>query len=98
MKYRQKPMEVDAVQYDGDFKNRKGEYYVPDWAVEAFEKGKLYFDEYEGEPGQLLVKSINGCIRVSVGDYVIKDELGAVYSCNRRVFAHMYEPAESEGK
>ena len=34
-KYRRKSKEIEAFQYDGDFMNSNGEYYVPEWAVEA---------------------------------------------------------------
>lgn len=42
-KYRRKPKEIEAFQYDGDFMNSSGEYYVPEWAVEALENGILYY-------------------------------------------------------
>ena len=42
MKYRKKPVVIEAFQYDGDLKNSDGEYRVPDWAIEAFESGVIH--------------------------------------------------------
>ena len=39
MKYRKKPVVIEAFQYDGDLKDKNGNWYVPKWASEAFEKG-----------------------------------------------------------
>lgn len=44
MKYKKKPVVVEAFQYDGDLKGADGKYYVPDWAAEAYEKGIMYYD------------------------------------------------------
>ena len=42
MKYRKKPVVIEAFQYDGDLKGSDGKYYVPAWAVEAFESGVMH--------------------------------------------------------
>ncbi len=39
MRYRKKPVIIDAFQYDGDLMGSDGKYYVPDWAVNAFQEG-----------------------------------------------------------
>lgn len=44
MKYKKKPVAIEAFQFDGDLKGSDGKYYVPEWAVKAFEEGILYFD------------------------------------------------------
>ena len=31
MKYKKKPVVVEAFQYDGDLNGADGKYYVPDW-------------------------------------------------------------------
>ena len=50
-KYRRKSKEIEAFQYDGDFMNSSGEYYVPGWAVEALKNGILYYDsQNENDP------------------------------------------------
>ena len=42
-KYRKKPVVIEAFQYDGDLKDCDGNWYVPNWAVEAYEKGIMHY-------------------------------------------------------
>ena len=77
MKYKNKATgeEIEAFQYDGDLSNDIG-YYVPDWAVKAFEKGDLYYDSLDNRqpPCDLFIKRENGRFKriwVKVGDYVV---------------------------
>ena len=42
-KYRKKPVVIEAFQYDGDLKDCDGNWYVPNWAVEAYEKGVMHY-------------------------------------------------------
>ena len=39
MKFRKKPVVIEAFKYDGDLKDRNGLFYVPFWAQEAYKKG-----------------------------------------------------------
>ena len=67
---------VEAFQYDGDFKNQNGEYYIPQWAVEAYENGTLFFDG-----PTLKVKTLEGDVTVDVNDYIIKGKNGEMIPC-----------------
>ena len=42
-KYRKKPVVVEAFQYDGDFRDGDGKYYVPEWAEKALKDGTMYY-------------------------------------------------------
>ena len=90
-KYRKKPVEVEAFCYDGDFKNFNGEYYVPGWAVEAHRDGVLYFKDQ----GELYVKTLEGDMRVNVGDYIIQGVKGEIYPCKPDIFEQTYEGVTS---
>lgn len=96
-RYRVIPKEhpiVEAFQYDGDLKNSKGDYYVPVWAEEAFESGKLYYDSFiPGEqPCQLYIMGTNNIpIHVMVGDYIVKDDLNRIYSMAPENFENVFE-------
>lgn len=35
MKYRKRPVVIEAFQFDGDFMDSNGNYYVPEWAASA---------------------------------------------------------------
>lgn len=90
MRFRTKPAEVEAFQYDGDFQDCNG-WYVPQWAIDANKAGILYFDELNGVPAELFVKTPAGARHVALDDYVIKGADGNLYPCNRAVFEATYE-------
>ena len=94
MKYRKKPVVIEAFKYDGDLKGADGKYYVPDWAVNAFEDGIMYystiqFDSVDGD--ELYIDTLEGPHHVSVGDYVIRGVKGEFYPCKPDVFEQTYE-------
>lgn len=91
MKYRKKPVEIEAFQYDGDLKNSKGEWYVPKWAVEAFENDIMFYDSTNAEPCELFIKTLEGIHHVSVNDYVIQGIKGELYPCKPDIFETTYE-------
>lgn len=94
MKFRAKPVVIEAFQYDGDLMNSSGEYYVPPWAVDAFNEGTLYFDEFDDVPAELFVKTPNGTIRVALDDYVVQWFDGALYPCEPEMFTQLFERTE----
>lgn len=92
MKYRKKPVVIEAFKYDGDLKDAEGKWYVPDWAVMAFESGEMYYGIEE--PWELYIKTLEGVQHVSVGDYIIKGIQGEFYPCKPDIFEQTYEVAE----
>lgn len=62
MKYKKKPVAIEAFQFDGDLKGSDGKYYVPEWAVKAFKEGILYFDALTPDtpPIELFIKTLEG--------------------------------------
>ncbi|WP_185967688.1 hypothetical protein [Clostridium sp. HBUAS56010] len=96
MKYRKKPVVIEAFRYDGDFIGRDGKYYIPDWAIDAHQKGILYFaeDHQHGLPYELFVKTLEGTMEASVGNFIIKGVKGEIYPCKPDIFKATYDPAE----
>lgn len=91
-KYKKKPVEVEAFQYDGDLKDSNEKYYIPNWAVTAFENGIMFYGEYENSPSELFIKTLEGTHHVSVGDYIIRGVKGELYPCKPDIFEETYEP------
>lgn len=93
-KYKKKPVIIEAFQYDGDLKDRNGVYYVPDWFVSAFEDGVARYGRTEPEAPQceMMIKTLEGDMHVSVGDYVIRGVNGEIYPCKPDIFEKTYEP------
>lgn len=100
MRYRKKPVVVDAFQYDGDLMHSNGEWSCPDWAKEAFQSGTIYYDSPSGEepPTELYIETLEGRHHVSVGDYIIRGVAGELYPCKPDIFAQTYEPVSGGTK
>lgn len=94
-KYRKKPIVVEAFRYDGDLMDINGNYYIPDWAIEAFEKDVLFYDEHNDYPFELFIKTLEGNHHVSVGDYIIKGVKGELYPCKSDIFEQSYEEIDN---
>lgn len=92
-KYIMKSVEIEAFQYDGDLKGSDGDYYVPQWAVEAFENGTMYYDSLNGreEPCELFIRTLEGNQHVSINDYIIKGVKGELYPCKSDIFEETYK-------
>jgi hypothetical protein len=92
-KYRKKPVVIEAFQYDGDLKDCDGNWYVPNWAVEAYEKGVMHYasESCDAPPCELFIETLEGIHHVSVWDYVIKGVNGELYPCKPDIFEKTYE-------
>lgn len=91
MKYRKKPVVIEAFQYDGDLENKDG-FYVPKWAESALKNNVMFFgSEEDGPPCELYIRTLEGVVHVSVGDFVIKGVQGELYPCKPEIFAQTYE-------
>lgn len=89
--YRKLPVEIQAFQYDGDLIASNGEYYVPLWAVQAHINGILHYESTNERPADLLVKTLEGDMHVSVNDYVIQGVNRELYPCKPDIFEKTYE-------
>lgn len=92
-KYRKKTVVIEAFKYDGDLVNSKGEFYIPEWAIEAYKNKDMYFDAFDSlsPPTELFIKTLEGIHHVSVGDYIIKGVKGELYLCKPDIFEQTYE-------
>ena len=82
---------IEAFKYDGDLKSQDGIYYVPKWAVDALEKGVMYFESIESSPCELFIRTLEGIHHVEVGDYIIQGIVGELYPCKSDIFEMTYE-------
>jgi hypothetical protein len=97
MKFRKKPIIIEAFQYDGDLMNSEGEYYVPEWATDAFLDDTLFYDSPQDKnepPYELYVSTLEGDMLVRVNDYVIQGVNGEIYPCKPDIFEKTYEKVE----
>lgn len=96
MKYRKLPVVIEAFKFDGDLIDSHGHYYVPDWAIQALDKGNLFYANENSKlaPCELFVETLEGPMHVSLGDYVIQGVNGELYPCKPDIFEKTYELAE----
>lgn len=104
MRYRKRPVEIEAFKYDGDLQKEDGRWYAPKWAREAFEKGILYYAGAnhltdpldDSPPTELYIRTLEGDHHASVGDYIICGVDGELYPCKPDIFERTYEFAGVE--
>jgi len=90
-KFRKKPVVIEAVQFQG-FNKKNGQVELserPEWLVTEFGDRILFF----GEPDTLTIKTLEGDMKASVGDWIIKGINGEFYPCKPDIFEKTYEPA-----
>lgn len=88
-KYRKKPVEIEAVQFSGynpgEIKEFAGESCMVEYYDVAYQAG--------AEPMRVCVTihTLEGDMKVSPGDYVIKGVKGEFYPCRPDIFEATYE-------
>lgn len=80
MKYRKKPIEVEAFRFMIDSK-------VPDW----FSNGMVSDMIVPHMNGACDIKTLEGTMRADFGDYIIQGVNGEIYPCKPDIFEKTYE-------
>ena len=92
-KYREKPVTVEAMQWDGTAAGGKG---IIDWVLEH-DVSALFWTPRDclgiGDP-YIKLDTPDGYVFVIPGDYVIKGVQGEFYLCKPDIFAKTYELTE----
>lgn len=78
-KYRKKPVVIDALQWTGENREEMIEF-VNNEAVVGIE--------------WIAIPTLEGTMRATVGDYIIRGVHGELYSCKPDIFAKTYEKAD----
>lgn len=78
MKYRKKPVVIEAVQFSATAP-------LPDGV------------EYDGK-GYAIIKTLEGNLHVSDGDWIITGVAGEKYPCKDSIFQQTYEPVLEESQ
>lgn len=86
MKWRKKPVIIEAIQYQAEYGNNR----VVNWLAQqkADVTGWLFFD------GEITIPTLAGRMKASNGDWIIKGVKGEFYPCKPEIFAATYDPAE----
>ena len=76
-KYRTVPVTKEAVQWDGQNFDE----------IKEFTHGDAYY--YDN--GDLFIRTLEGPLRASVGDFIIKGLSGEFYACKPDIFKKTYQ-------
>lgn len=88
MKFRKKPVVIEAVQFDG----------TPSGAVDLFQEFEIpnarFVPSSNLQNGELFIPTLEGVMMAAAGDWIIRGVKGEYYPCKPDIFAATYEPAE----
>ena len=91
MKFRKKPIVIEAWQYRGGDIPLSAPHFILRAAHNAYSP--------EGKVDSLSIDTLEGRMRADPGDWIIQGVKGEVYPCKPDIFAATYEPSEiSEDK
>lgn len=101
-KYRKKPVEIEAVQFNGgslgkfdslphDQVYRTGEAFseFPEWLKEAVNNNKILTDYPYNFC--IYIDTLEGKMRADKDDYIIRGISGEIYPCKPDIFKKSYE-------
>lgn len=87
MKYRKKPVVIEAWQFDApQFMPQPG------WFLDAMAAGKIYYQG--GRNPYYTIETLEGKMRAVSGDWIIKGVKDEIYPCKPDIFAATYEVAD----
>ena len=84
MKYRKKPVVIEAMQFTNESKERVFNFVTCTCTPEY---------SYGGAP-QLIIQTLEGDMTADVDDWIIKGIKGEFYPCKPDIFEATYEPVE----
>ena len=93
MKYRKKPVVIDAIQINAnpsELKEFIGEACEIEYCDTAYEVNKFRPILF------VTIHTLEGDMEAHEGDYIIKGVKGEFYPCRKDIFEETYEKAEGE--
>lgn len=96
MKFRKKPVVIEAVQYGlQEYADNPLEFKeVPEWLEKAVEDGIIVPEFRSEDYWYLVIKTLEGNMDVTPGDWVVRGVGGEIYPCKSDIFEITYEKVE----
>lgn len=89
MKFRKKPVIIEAIQFVDNMKN------LVDIHKFVGEDNSTVREDFSDRDNPVLkIETLEGTMTASVGDWIIKGVNGEFYPCKPDIFEKTYEPAE----
>lgn len=88
MKYRKKPVVVEAFEYFSDYQDN-----MPKWFIEAWQDHRVVITPGKGRVKQstAIIRTLEGDMKINEGDFVIQGVNGELYPCKPDIFHKTYE-------
>lgn len=86
-KFRKKPVVIEAVQWNGKNMDEVNEFI-------GVAKNPSKSKHAYGGDGKIYIKTLEGVMEASKGDWIIKGISKELYPCKPDIFEKTYEPAE----
>lgn len=96
MKYRKLPVEIEAVQWTGQNQRQMFDYLTNGKHTSDYMdvSGDTFYINHGKVEGGLVIRTLEGEHKCSIGDYVIKGVKGEFYPCKPDIFVETYEALE----
>jgi len=92
VKFRKKPVVIEAVQFDWD--NAEEIMGWADASEPPCSMSALYVGEHTDAASGLLITTLEGEMRADCGDWIIRGVKGEFYPCKPDIFEATYEPVD----
>jgi hypothetical protein len=96
MKYRKLPVEIEAVQWNGNNLVEIVTFLEGKSPKLDLEVTRLKWEDYEDLIAKegLYIKTLEGNMKASINDYIIKGIAGEFYPCKEDIFLKTYESVD----
>lgn len=91
MKYRKKPVEIEAVQWSGNANKKAIDEFVGKVLNTELESETAYLAGNGAPLFSLLIPTLEGEMKAMPNDYIIKGVKGEFYPCKPDIFEMTYE-------
>ena len=95
-KFRKKPVVIEAIQYLRDKNiNEIQDFFGDNEYKDGRIDGRIL--DYEGKDNEYYIRTLEGRMKLSRNDWIIKGVKGEFYPCKPDIFEATYELAEEDG-
>ena len=98
MKYRKKPGEIEAIQWNGKNHREMFDFLTNYEKTNEFisASGENFYIDHDKVKGGLIIKTLEGEHIAAIGDYIIKGVKGEFYPCKPDIFEQTYEKVDKD--
>ena len=90
-RFRKRPVEIEAVRVDEALRAAVRSWSnLPGWLIDAYDEREVYF-----LPDGIDIVTLEGTMRASEGDWIIRGVKGELYPCKPDIFEATYEAVDA---